>query len=329
MSCYFEKRSKAFLSKYLNRAGTGVVSKFLKLTKTVSILKISFFSLFFAEVMLAWFFISYFPTSFIIAVNLGAIVLTVFLYFSTLFYLQSKKPSQLKELEDRFISQCRQCTTTPKGSAEHHLSVASALLGLSQNLAGIEESYFKGKFFKGFFEKLSLYLHQEDVFKMRERLLFAALEEHIKQIKSTPLDVEVHVSLANSYVILSKLYIDMGDRSSSKRAKIYKKRFKVASEKAIEEFMILKSFAPNDPWILAQLANNYHTLGMLEEETLEYEALLEISDDDEVMFRLGKSYFALGRNAQGLQIYDTLVKRGYKRGRELLFSYSATMGLEE
>lgn len=335
MSCYFKSQKMTFslLNKYLQRMNKNIILQFVKLTRAVSLLKITFAFLISMEIFISLIFVAYFPTSLIIAICIAIFLLTIFAYFVSLFYFQTKKPEQIVELRERFINSCRQVISVPKGSSEHHLSVADGLLKLSSCFNGLEYNYFLVKFFNKFFSHLSLFFHREDVFKMQEGLIFLAIEEHIKQIKNTPTDLEVHVSLANTYVSLAKFYLNAKKSFSKnflrKMKSSLQKKFEIATKYSIEEFIILKSFAPNDPWILAQLAQNYRTLGMLEESILEYEALLELSHDQEIMFRLGRSYFESGKNSQGLQIYEELKKLGYKKARELLFFYSTANGLEE
>lgn len=344
MSSYFENghpfnTGSAFFKNQVLKSYKTTVCQFVKITKNVSLFKFFFFSLFLLEFFLSLFLSLNFPRSSIIAIVLGVIVLSVFTYFVLLFYFEAKKPEQIDDLCSSFISSCRHAIAIPQGTAEHHLSVANALVKLSYYLNGIEFSYFsseiKWDFLKTILEKLSSFLHEEDIFKMQERLLFSAIEEHISQIKNTPIDLELHVSLANGYVALAKLYLDYQtkisfSRFAKKNKSLFSKRFEIASKRAIEEFIILKDFAPNDPWIHAQLAQCYHSLNLFEEEAKEYQIMLDLSpDDNEIKFRLGRIYFNLGRNAEGLQVYDELKKEGYKKAQDLLNFYASTKGIED
>ena len=280
MSFYFENQqtfstTSNFFRNQVLKSYKNTVFQFKKITKGVSIFKIAFFFLFILEVVSSIYLTLNFSKSSIIAIALGFIVLSIFTYFVLLFYFQAKKPQQINELRQRFIISCRQAISVPAGMAEHHLSVANALVKLSYYLYGIEYSYFSSflniSFLKSFFEKLSCYFHQEDIFRMQELLLLCAIEEHIIQIKNTPTDLEVHVSLANAYVSLSRLYMDIKKKTYPRSfVKKYKKyatqKFEIASKSAIEEFIILKDFAPNDPWVHAQLAQCYHSLELYEDE---------------------------------------------------------------
>ncbi len=339
MTYFFDETnsSDSFFNKQAQKNYKSTIFQFKKITKNVSSIKLTFLSALLGEVVFALFFIAIRPKSSVIAIALGAIVLTIFSYFVLLFYFGAKKPEQINELKERFVSACKQAISTPSGMAEHHLSLGGALMKLSFYLHGLEYTYYtapwKGNIFKYLFERISVYFHHEDVLKMQEICLFSAIEEHITQIKATPTDLEVHVSLAHAYVQLAKIYME--DKCSKrgffkKNDEYYQKKFEFASNMAIEEFNILKEFAPNDPWIHAQLAQCFHSLKLFEEEAKEYEAMLELSPSDkEVLFRLGKIYFELGRNAGGLQVYENMKSSGYKRADELVSYYSGCRFLKE
>jgi len=344
MSSYFENeqsfssRNSFFRNQVMKNYKT-TIYEFIRITKNISLLKFFFVVILVLEIVISSYLILFFSKSSIIAIDLGAIVLTIFSYVVLLFYFQAKKPAQISELQQSFISSCRHAVSVPEGLAEHHLSVANALMKLSYYLYGIEYGYFTSSlsvdFLKSLFEKISGYLHQEDVFKMQESLLFRSVEEHVIQIKNTPTDLELHVSLAHCYVALAKLYLDGQKKSLSgyffkKNKGILHQKFEIASNRAIDEFIILKEYAPNDPWIHAQLAQCYHSMEMYDDEAKEHEAMLELSpNDEEIKFRLARIYFTLGRNAEGLQVYEGLKKDGYKRADELLCYYASIKALEE
>jgi tetratricopeptide (TPR) repeat protein len=343
MTSFFENdqspdSGNEFLKNQLFKNYKNTVLQFVKITKNLSKLKLAFALIFLIEVFLSGFLILNFYYSSIIAFSLGIIVLTIFSYFVLHFYFQAKKPEQMEELQKRFIATCRHAISVPMGLSEHHLSVAGALMKLSYYLYGIEYGYFssslKSDYLKKFLEKLSSILHREDVFKMQESLLFSSIEEHLIQIKNTPTDLELHVSLASSFVSLAKLYKEAIANNSlcrylKSRRDEFRKKFEISSKLAIDEFTILKEYAPNDPWIHAQLAQCYHTLGMYEDEAKEYETMVEISPNDfEIKFRLARINFTLGKNAQGLCLYEELKNEGYKRADELLSLYASTRAVE-
>jgi tetratricopeptide (TPR) repeat protein len=314
-----KKNSKLYLN---------TVKQFKKITFFYGLFKLGFFFLLAFEGFLA---LMLFPIPSVFAIVLGSIFLTLFTYFVLIFYFQTKKPEQLKSLQERFLFSCRQSIAIPEKTAEHHLTIAQAALKLSYHLYELELRYFTLPQFLNFFgpivEKISFLLFHEDTFKMKEELILAAIEEHLKQIRVTPTDLEIHASLASSYIHLAKLYREVKEepnyaRFSKKTGALLLKKFSIASERAIEELKILQDFAPNDPWVHAQLAQCYQALDKKEEEASEYEKILELSpQDNAILFRLGVLYFELGRNAKALEIYDKLRISPYKNAQELLSHY--------
>lgn len=155
-------------------------------------------------------------------------------------------------------------------------------------------------------------------------------------VKSQPLNLEVHAALANAYVRLSSLYVDprkeVHDKDHFLPADCYtpeiEEKFKQAAQKAIEEFKIIQHYAPQDPWVHAQLAYTYRDLKMPQEEIKAYENMLRINPDDkEILFRLGVLYFQQGLNAQGLKVYEAL-KNPLPKKAEVLMRYYGSSSLD-
>lgn len=312
-----------------------ILRDFRKITSSFVLFNLCFFLLVGAEISLIAFFFSFLSSrSSIFAFALGTFLLTCFTYFVLLFYYQAKKPQQLHDLKDRFVASCRQLLPMPVGEAQHHLSLANSLSRLSSYLQDFEWSFYKIPSLlhplSRWIHRLSAYCYGEDVFRMKQLLLFAAIEEHLKQIRIAPTDLEVHASLANHYVALSRIYKELlkmpHDAPRAKRTRklhpLLEEKFREAAHLAIEEFRILNDYAPNDPWVHEQLAVGYHDLEMPEEEIREVEMLLKLRPQDkEVLFRLGTLYFQQGQNAKGLQVYEELKQSHYKKAEDLLANY--------
>jgi len=319
------------LSRKSQRHYLNTVNRFKKTTRFYGFFKLFFFCFFLFETVFCLVSYSIFSSSPIFAVLLGMIFLTIFTYFVLNYYFQTKKPEQLSTMKDRFIQSCRQSLSIPSKTAEHHLSISQATLRLSYHLHQLEYRYFIPskifRFLQSPLEKLSFAFFHEDVFRMKEMLLLSGINEHILQIRYTPSDLEVHASLANVYVSLATLYKDILEQVKYKRLRkkigiLLDTKFEVASKRAIEELKILNDFAPNDPWVHAQLAKSYRSLGKKNEEAKEYEKILEISPHDyDVLFRLGVIYFEMGNNAKALQIYDQLRLAPFKKADDLLAYY--------
>jgi tetratricopeptide (TPR) repeat protein len=319
MSTQLENESvvdETFFHQSLPQYYRAILKEFRRVTQSFVTFNLLYLTLFAAELFLFFFFLPFLSRSSFLAFALGGMFLTCFSYFVLLFYFQAKKPEQLTELKNRFIQSCRQVLPAPEGEAQHHLSMAEALSKLSAYLQDFERNFYAvpriltpfGKAISRF----SAYSHGEDVFKMKKLLLQAAVEEHLKQIRSTPTDLEVHASLANTYVALSKVY----------KEPRFEEEYKMTSRLAMEEFYILSHYAPSDPWVHEQLAVGYRDLGMPEEEIREVETLLRLrSQDKEILYRLGSLYFKQGLNAKGLQIYEELKRANFKKAEDLIGSY--------
>lgn len=298
-----------------------VLKDFKKIVRSSIRLHLSFLSLLVGELIGFAPFTANLP---IFASALGALFLTLFSYVILLFYYQAKKPDQLLRLREQFLQSCRQLIVVPAGESGHHLSIAEALSKLASYLEDFESNFYKTPaLLAPVLGRISAYCHWEDVFKMKRLLLQAAVEEHLKQVRATPTDLEVHASLAGTYVALSKLYRD-AIPFRKKQTEALTQNLNSAAKLAIEELRILNHYAPNDPWVHEQLALGYSRLNMPDEERAELEALLKLRpQDNDILFRLGTLYFHLGMNAKGLQIYQDLMQCNFKKAEELIASYGA------
>lgn len=314
----------ASFKKQVHIFSTSLIDKFIESSKFFLMFNSSFFLLFFVEVVLFTCFYPKFSNSSFFAFTLGAIVLTLFSYLILLFYFLTKKPEQLLSLKDQFIRSCRSCLTLPKGKIEHHLSICSAIFRLIEALKETKNTDIKFMPLKKVFNNIE----QTDLFILKELLLISCIQELLEQIRNTPTDIEVHASLATTYVNLSKLYINTQKNPSvafinkkQKNTVIFQK-FQIATKRALEEFIILNEFAPNDPWVHLQLAKCYQDLNMPKEQVYEYEKIITLRPNDlDILFHLGVLYFHLSENAKGLKAYDTLKKKGYTKADELISNY--------
>lgn len=303
-----------------------ILRNFRKITSSFVLFHLFFSLIFFSQIFSGIFFFSFLSSrSAMLAFALGALLLTCFTYFVLLFYYQAKKPQQLTSLKDQFLASCEQHLPMPEGVAQHHLSLADALFKLAAYLQDFESNFYKIPRLlyplSKPIQRFSSYCYREDVFRMKQLLLLAAVEEHLKQIRVSPTDLEVHASLANHYIALSRLYKEALS-AHRKLASYFEEKFRSFANLAIEEFRILQHYAPNDPWVHEQLAVGYRDLEMPEEEIFEVEALSKLRPQDlEVLFRLGSLYFQQGQNAKGLSVYETLKQSHYKKAEDLVTNY--------
>lgn len=313
------------------------LDKFHKLARSYAFFNLAFLTLAITELTLFVLFFAILSKSSVLAYSLAVMFFTFFSFFILRLYFRTSKPEQFLELREEYIEECKRVLCYREGVPELHLALATALCKFSSRLHEVEYSYYRPpdllEAFSTSMEKLSCWLHWKDVFQMRELLLSRSVEEHIRLVKCEPTNLEVHAALANAYVLLSSLYANPKkwegydeekwippDRYSS----VNQQKFRETAERAIEEFKILNDYAPDDPWVHAQLAYSYHDLKMPEEEILEYETLLKLQPGDrEVLFKLGTLYFQQGHNAKGLRIYEELRRTHYKKAESLIRFYGS------
>lgn len=299
----------------------------------------AFFHLFFIFLFLVQFFLliigfNTLVQSMFISMTLATIFLTVFAYFILKLYLNMRKPEELIEIKEAFY---KKCETLINSKQSHYVSFSECLLKMLSLLEGREYEYYpswKWLFFlKPTIAKFSCYWHWQDVHLFKEQLLLANIEEHIKYVKQAPTELEPHATLANAYIMLSSIYTDPKNQTDydedlwypqNRKTLKMDQKFRYAAQRAIEELKILKDYAPNDPWIHAQLAYSYHDLKMPLEEIQEYEQIILLNPaDKDSLFKLGMLYFEQGYNAKGLEVYEKLKKVGDKRTEDLISFYGA------
>lgn len=274
----------------------------------------------------------------VLAIHLGLIFATIFSYFTLRMYAQTRKIGQLMALQQDFRSNCERVIKEKEKGTTNPVLVAQACCKFAAELHGEEYRIYRSPdwslFLSASLEKLNCWLFWEDIHLMKELLLQAGVEEHIKLVRMQPTDLETHAGLANAYVMLSGIYVDPrtveglleDDRwiPPNKYTETFRQKFRVIAERAIEEFKILSDYAPDDPWVHAQLAYSYRDLQMPKEEIQEYETILRLCPEDkETLFKLGKLYFEQGYNAKGLQIYETLKRSHYSKAENLIHLYGA------
>jgi len=261
----------------------------------------------------------------------GAILFTLISYFVIKFYLDSKKPDSLLALKDHYLDLCKKDLVFSENSKEFHLRLATDLFGFAQTLSGYEYQLYKAptKALIPFFRHFSCFFHWKEVFFIREQLMQLAIDEHVQLVQLYPDDLEIHASLAESFILISKLY---GELLRSSEPWIKKsiedldieKKFQISSDLALEELNIVESFSQKTPWTLAQKASIYHELKRPLDEITCYETILEMNPQDEaVIYRLGVLYFAQGMVSQGLQSYNKLKESGDDRASTLIKLYDA------
>jgi len=333
----YVQANHALLNEQINHLIESILPQFEKNMKSFVTFNVAYLTLGSLEIVLLVIFFAFLAKSSILAFSLAFVFLTFFSYFILRVYYQSKKPEQLVEIRDKFIRSCKALLNYQDGIPEHHIALSKACCRFADNLHGREYDFYAlPKWLDSYqspIEKFSCWWHWNDIHRMKEMLLMASVEENIKLVKCEPTSLQVHAALANAYVMLSQLYVDprkaegyVEDQwiAPDRYGPVMEGNFRKTAEKAIEEFKILHHYAPQDPWVHAQLAYSYHDLKMPKEEIKEYENILRINPDDkDTLYKLGTLYFQQGMNAQGLRIFEELKRSNPKKAESLIKSYGS------
>jgi tetratricopeptide (TPR) repeat protein len=314
-------------------------TKFDRLLKFYVKFHLFFLVLAIAEIVTLIVSFSFLAESAWLAFSFGFIFLTFFSYFILRLYFQTQKPLQFTELKEAYEKNCKVMFRYENGNLDKHVTLANAFCKLANSLHKKESLIFKLPHFLSsratalntHMEKFSSWWFFLDVHHMKEQLLAAAVDEHIKVIKCEPTSQAAHAALANAYVMLSGLYATFKRHNSDRPEKLslnaldneMEKKFRLTAERAIEEFKIICDYAPGDAWVHKQLAFSYHDLQMPIEEIKEYETVLKINPDDkDTLYKLGVLYFQQGFNAKGLRLYEELKMYNQKKADDLIKFYA-------
>lgn len=330
-----EKNSETNSEGHLKPLAALFVQRLEKIIKSYQLFHLLFIFFIGLEITALFLFFTLLSNSFMLALALGGLFLTIFSYFILRIYLQTKKPLHYRQCIQEYRTSCQEQMADEDGTPHYHIALAQAFSCLADELEGKEYHVYKQTSkpsLNTILAKISCWLYWKDFHLLKELLLKSSVEENIKFVKCAPTVLESHVALATSYVMLSGLYVDprkLADEEDrwvpqEAYAETMKEKFRTTAKRAIEEFKIIKDFAPTDLWVHSQLAYSYHDLQMPEEEIAEYEILFKLNPHDrETLYKLGSLYFQQGLNAKGLQIYDALKKINPNKADQLINQYGA------
>lgn len=289
------------------------------------------FSLFGLEVFLFILLYGYLQKTLWITFLFGAILFTAISYFVIRFYLDSKKPDSLLSLKDYYLDLCKKELVFSENSKEFHLNLSQNLFDFANALFGYEYQIYRSptKSLIPFFRHMSCFFHWKEVFFIREQLMQQAIDEHIQIVQLFPNDLETHASLAESFILISKLYDELLKAHEPWIKKNIQdldiqNKFLISSDLALEELNIVENLQDKTPWSLSQKASIYHVLKKPLDEILCYETILSINPQDEAaIYRLGVLYFTQGIITKGLACYHKLKDSGDERASTLIQLYDA------
>lgn len=316
---------------------TDFVKETQKIVKGYAYFNLIFIFIGLVELTCCLVFFNLLTRSSLLAFTFAGFLMTLFCYFVLKIYFQNKRPELLLNLSEYTFEELKEAAKSKKGDVEQKLWIASSLCRLAHYLKDHEYSLYKPK--KMFLsltytlEKFGSWLHWKDFHYLKEWLYQEAIYCYIDLIKQKPHNLQFHVGLANTYIMLSNIYASpkKGEAQEEERwipqeklSKQMQKKFTLCAKRAIEEFKILNDYNPNDPWVYTQLAYSYHDLQMPLEEIKAYETILKLSPEDpDVFYKLGTLYFQQGENSKGLRIYENLKASSSEKAESLIRYYGA------
>ena len=311
------------------------LDNFKQVTKQYALFHICFFSLAFLELVVFVLFFSFLTQTTLFAFSLAALFLTGFTYFVLLFYFQAKKPQQLLDVHAFFLNHCKNLIPSGSSSLEASFFVVNALEHFLVVLHRQEYAYYalphSFQTLSPLMQKFSAWVHWKDLYKMKELILTTLIREQVDLVKCRPTDLKTHANLASAYLNLSELYTDPRKLypeephpwvSPDYESPFLLKKREKALLKALEEYKILSFYAPHEPWVHEQLAQIYCHLDRPQEAIHAYETILaKISEDTNILLRLGVLYFENGDHARALRLYEQLKSMHSPLAEELISYY--------
>lgn len=257
---------------------------------------------------------------YVAAISLAALSLGGCLAFLWQRYHFLNRPERYRLLVAYFGDISKQIIPFHEEVENHHLFCASAYTMFAEHLKGHAPTLLMWKYLptpcQPLFARVGEFFFQKEIHTVRELLLQAALRHHLDLIKGNPLNLTFHSQLASTYVLLSHLFKEKWLPEGADQ------RFSLYTRCAVTEFEIIAAYAPNDPWVYAQLALSYRDLQLHEEEIQICETILKLCPTDkETRLRLGILYFNLGDNAAGLRVYQELRQQSWQLAEQLISHY--------
>lgn len=229
----------------ITEISTPFISRFRKINRGYVFFHTFFATLLGLEIIFFGLFFSRFLQSTAMAFWLAGIFLSVFTYLVLLFYHQGRRPEKLLQLRDEYMQTSHSCIPFDPGTLEYHCCITEAIVHLiSQlNIPSLQNRWILASETLSYLaEKFRVWTRWRDLLKIKEMLLLASIQEHIRLIKRQPSDLEAHASLASNYVALATLYQDPKKLALNEnlyweppeyRSEEMRKKFEMALERAL------------------------------------------------------------------------------------------------
>jgi hypothetical protein len=266
--------------------------------------------------------------------SIALLFLSVASYSLIAFYQKNRKLDAIDSICKEFRHHC--FVNLSKNIEENeklHLAIAECARDLAEALHTQELFYLTihpFKFSKKHIISHFLYFHYNDIVYFQEKLLQLSLDQHANILEDCACSLQFHSSLSKTYSTLATCYKQPHGKHLEKAfnySTFFKRtEFSSALEKyyhlAIEELKIISEICDEECWVHSDLASLYSFFGDFEKEMEQYEILSgKISDDKEIMYKLGMLYFRHQKTSNGLKIYNKLRKLDALYAKNLLSHY--------
>jgi hypothetical protein len=303
--------------------------------------KSAFLHLTFSLFILSQFFLSGFlyltgAKSLYTPIAFSLLFLTISSYALIAYYQKNRKLDSMEKIAKDFLHYCTlHLSKNIEDREKLHLAIAESIRDFAQALHNQELFYlniYPFKFSKNHIISYFLYFHYNDILYLQEKLLDICLDLHSKVLEDCACSLQFHSSLSKTYTALSNCYKKPSGRHLEKAFKFSNfTKFKELMERQInyytlaeEELFIVCELSQNETWTHLDLASFYAQFDQTEKEMKQYEILIDqISDDKEVMYKLGILYFKHLKTSKGLKIYSKLRKLDALYAKNLLSHYNA------
>lgn len=264
------------------------------------------------ESLLLIFFFPFLIKSAFFAITLAALLITLFSFYTLRNYQGAEKEAAFRELNERYIKGVLSIHSNAKTPKEIKQVAAEACLALAERLKGRRASLRGPSFLKVNEEKIGHFLGNEEIRRFQEVLYQRAIDELSGQVRLAPCDIAAHAHLARAFVLIS-------DHHGTAQPE----GFNQWRRRAIEEYKILSELAPQEGWILLELAARQQELGQTSAEIETLEKFLHLDPQNvDTLYRLGQLYFKEGQASKGFKIFENLKKIDLIKSDQLIAYYS-------
>jgi len=250
------------------------------------------------------------------------------------YYQKNKKLDVIDSITKDFRHYCSlHLSKSIESGEERHLGIAECMRDLAEALHSQELftlTIHPFKFSKSHIISHYLYFHYSDILYFQEKLLEVSLEQHAYILEDCACSLPFHSSLSKTYATLSIIYkMPKGKHlekafsySNITKQSEFAARLNKYYSLAVEELKIICEISGGEAWTHQELASLYAKFDDSEKEMGQYEILTtKISDDKEILYKLGLLYFKHGKTAKGLTTYNKLRKLDALYAKNLLNHY--------